>query len=63
MFLVCISSILFDIRCRSFMPILDVCLLEHSNSGEKKFRFDFRYRIDFFDSIRLGNLINLPLVH
>jgi len=26
-------------------------------------RFDSRYRIDLFDSIRLGNLINLPLVH
>jgi len=26
-------------------------------------RFDSRYRIDFFDSIRFGNLINLPLVH
>ena len=34
--------------------------------GQKSFdsiRFDFRYRIDFFDSIRFGNLINLPLVH
>ena len=36
--------------------------------GQKKFRFDSirfdsRYRIDFFDSIRFGNLINLPLVH
>ena len=41
-------------------------VLEHSNSGKKSFnsiRFDFRYRIDFFDSIRFGNLINLPLVH
>ena len=28
------------------------CVVEHSNSGEK-FRFDSRYRIDFFfDSIR-----------
>jgi len=26
-------------------------------------RFDSRYRIDFFDSIQFGNLINLPLVH
>ena len=26
-------------------------------------RFDSRYRIDFFDSIRFGNLINLPLLH
>jgi len=26
-------------------------------------RFDSRYRIDFFDSIRFGSLINLPLVH
>ena len=34
--------------------------------GQKSFGsilFDFRYRIDFFDSIRFGNLINLPLVH
>jgi len=31
--------------------------------GQKKFRFDSRYRIDFFDSIRFSNLINLPLVH
>jgi len=31
--------------------------------GQKKFRFDSRYRIHFFDSIRFGNLINLPLVH
>ena len=23
-------------------------------------RFDYRYRIDFFDSIRFGDLINLP---
>ena len=39
-------------------------VLEHSNSGKKvSIRFDFRYRIDFFDSIRFGNLINLPLVH
>ena len=40
--------------------------IEHSNSGEKSFdsiRFDSRYRIDFFDSIRFINLINLPLVH
>ena len=28
--------------------------VEHSNSGKKKF---------LFDSIRFGNLINLPLVH
>jgi len=26
-------------------------------------RFDSRYRIDFFDSIKFGNLINVPLVH
>jgi len=26
-------------------------------------RFDSRYRIDFFNSIRCGGLINLPLVH
>ena len=42
------------------------CAIEHSNSGKKSFdsiRFDSRYRIDFFDSIRFGNLINLPLVH
>ena len=25
--------------------------------------FDSRYRIDFFDSIRFANLINLPLLH
>ena len=35
--------------------------------GQKKvsisIRFDSRYRIDFLDSIRFGNLINLPLVH
>ena len=40
--------------------------VEHSNSGKKSFdsiRFDSRYRIDFFDSIRFGNLINLLLVH
>jgi len=40
--------------------------VEHSNSGKKSLdsiRFDSRYRIDFFDSIRFGNLINLPLVH
>jgi len=38
--------------------------IEHSNSGKKdSIRFDSRYRIDFFDSIRFGNLINLPLVH
>ena len=40
--------------------------LEHSNSGKKSFDsilFDFRYRIDFFDSIRFANLINLPLLH
>ena len=37
---------------------------EHSNSGEKvSIRFDSRYRIDFFHSIRIGNLINLPIVH
>jgi len=40
-------------------------VIEHSNSGKKSFdsiRFDSRYGIDFFDSIRFGNLINLPLV-
>ena len=33
--------------------------------GQKKvsIRFNSRYRIDFFYSIRFGNLINLPLVH
>ena len=34
--------------------------------GQKSFdsiRFNSRYRIDFFDSILFGNLINLPLVH
>ena len=38
-------------------------LLEHSYSGKKSFdsiRFDSRHRIEFFDSIRFGNLINLP---
>jgi len=39
-------------------------VVEHSNSGKKVLiRFDSRCRIDFFDSIRFGNLINLPLVH
>ena len=40
--------------------------LEHSSSGKKSFdsdRFDYRYRIDFFDLIRFANLINLPLLH
>jgi len=38
--------------------------LEHPNSGKKaSIRFDFRYRVDFFDSIRFANLINLPLLH
>ena len=40
--------------------------LEHSNSGKKSFdsiRSVSRYRIDFFDSIRFANLINLPLLH
>ena len=37
----------------AFIPAtLKRLLLEHSNSGKKKFRFDSRYRIDFFDSIR-----------
>jgi len=39
--------------------------VEHPNSGKKSFdsiRFDCRYRIDFFDLIRFGNLINFPLV-
>ena len=34
--------------------------------GQKSFdsiRFDSRYRIDFFDSIRFASLINLPLLH
>jgi len=39
-------------------------VLEHSNSGKKlSIRFDSRNRVDFFDSIRFGNLINFPLVH
>jgi len=39
-------------------------VVEHSNSGKKvSIRFDSRYRIDFFDSIRFANLINLPLLH
>jgi len=38
--------------------------VDHSNKGKKvSIRFDSRYRINFFDSIRFGNLINLPLVH
>jgi len=38
--------------------------VEHSNSGKKvSIRFDYRYRIEFFDSIRFANLINLPLLH
>jgi len=39
--------------------------LEHSNSAKKSFdsiRFSLPNRF-FFDSIRFGNLINLPLVH
>ena len=32
--------------------LADRCAIEHSNSGQKS-----------FDSIRFGNLINLPLVH
>ena len=43
--------------------IVDRYSLEHSNLGKKKFQFDSRYRIDFFDSIRFANLINLPLLH
>ena len=34
--------------------------------GQKSFDsmpFDSRYQIDFLDSIRFGNLINLSLVH
>jgi len=34
--------------------------------GQKSFdsiRFDSHYRIDFFDSIRFANLINLPVVY
>jgi len=33
--------------------------------GQKKFRFDSILATEsiFFDSIRFGNLINLPLVH
>ena len=57
---VCINSALAS------SPAAVAATLEHSNSGKKSFdsiRFDSRYRIDFFDSIRFGNLINLPLVH
>ena len=42
------------------------CILEHSNSGKKvSIRFDSILATEsiFFDSIRFGNLINLPLVH
>ena len=50
------------------MPVLiDVRMTTRAfQFGRKSFdsiRFDSRYRIDFFDSIRFGNLINLPLVH
>ena len=39
------------------------CLISRAfQFGQKKFRFDSRYRIDFFDSIRFANLIHLPLV-
>ena len=40
--------------------------VEHSNSGKKKFRFDSILATEqmfFLDSVRFGNLINLPLVH
>jgi len=41
----------------------DVASARAFQFGQKKFRFDSRYRIDFFDSIRFANLINLSLVH
>jgi len=53
-----------SLPCSSFLLTLNLartsgetllashCALEHSNSGKKKFQFDSRYRIDFFDSIR-----------
>jgi len=50
-------------------PVQDRSTMLHDRAfqfGPKYFdlvRFDSRYRIDFFDSIQFGNLINLPLVH
>ena len=44
--------------------IVKLSLLEHSNSGKKgSIRFDSILATEsiFFDSIRFGNLINLPL--
>ena len=41
-------------------------ILEHSNSGKKvSIRLDSILATEsiFFDSIRFGNLINLPFVH
>jgi len=52
------------VMLRRVVPEICVPVVEHSNSGKKvTIRFDSRYRIDFFDSIRFANLINLPLLH
>jgi len=47
----CLVAIVFLFRFLFLTFSVILCLLEHSNS-DKKFRFDSRYQIDFFDSIR-----------
>jgi len=49
----CIVAIVFLFRFLFLIFSVILCLLEHSNSDKKvSIRFDSRYRIDFFDSIR-----------
>jgi len=49
----CLVAIVFLFRFLFLIFSVILCLLEHSNSDKKvSIRFDSRYRIDFFDSIR-----------
>ena len=53
----------YAITERRVPELIPVLLVEHSDSGKKKFRFDSILAIESIFSIRFGNLINLPLVH
>jgi len=58
------SRALFS-QCHFLCPVLGVLPAIAFQFGEKKFRFDSILATEsiFFDSIRFGSLINLPLVH
>jgi len=60
------TGLLSQIMWYKFSPTSHLLYGRAFQFGQKSFHsilFDSCYRIDFFDSNRFGNLINLPLVH